>query len=236
MHPLVIALIMFFAIFTQTVAGFGTALISMPLLIASLGASVAAPLVALVALIAEIVLLIRYRHAINLRTVGSLSVASLIGIPLGIFVLQRADERFVLTLLGIIITGYALYALLNLRLPEIKHPTWAYGFGFVCGVLSGAYNTGGPPIVIYGSCRRWSPQEFRSNLQGYFLLNSITTIITHTLAQHYTPVVWQSFLFAFPGAMLGLAVGISIDKYINPVLFRKIVMILLVVLGLNLIF
>jgi uncharacterized protein len=236
MHPLLIALIMFFAIFTQTVAGFGTALIAMPLLISALGVQAAAPLVAIVAIAAEVILLIRYRHAINLRTVGSLSAASLIGIPLGVFVLQRADERFVLALLGVIITGYALYALLNLRLPEIKHPNWAYGFGFVGGVLSGAYNTGGPPVVIYGSCRRWSPQEFRSNLQGYFLLNSITTIISHTLAHHYTPFVWQTFLFAFPGAMLGLAFGISLDKYINPLLFRKIVMVLLFFLGLNLIF
>lgn len=236
MHPFLIALIMFFAIFTQTVAGFGTALIAMPLLISSLGVSVAAPLVAIIAIAAEVILLIRYRHAINLRTVGSLSAASLVGIPIGVFVLQRADERFVLTLLGAIISGYALYALLNLRLPEIKHRNWAYGFGFVGGVLSGAYNTGGPPVVIYGSCRRWSPQEFRSNLQGYFLLNSVTTIISHTLAQHYTPFVWQTFLFAFPGALLGLAIGISLDKYINPVLFRKIVMALLFVLGLNLIF
>lgn len=236
MHPLLIALIMFFAIFTQSVAGFGTALISMPLLAGAMGVQAAAPLVALIALAAEIILLIRYRHAINLRTVGSLSATSLIGIPFGIFILQRADESIVLTLLGLIITSYALYALLNLRLPEIKHPSWAYGFGFLGGVLSGAYNTGGPPIVIYGSCRRWSPQEFRSNLQGYFLLNSVTTIITHTLAQHYTALVWQSFVFAFPGAMLGLAAGISLDRYINPQLFRKIVMVLLIVLGLNLIF
>jgi uncharacterized membrane protein YfcA len=210
MHPLVLALIIFFAIFTQSVVGFGTALIAMPLLIEGLGIQVAAPLVATLAIVIEIILLIRYRHAINLRTVGML--------------------------LGILITAYAIYALLKLRLPEIKDPRWAYGFGFAGGVLSGAYNTGGPPVVIYGTCRGWSPAEFRSNLQGYFILNSIIVIISHALAQHYTPFVWQNFLIALPAALLGLLTGISLDKYINPALFRRLVLVMLVILGLNLIF
>ena len=43
----------FFAIFTQSLTGFGSALISMPLLVGLLGIQIAAPLVALVGLISE---------------------------------------------------------------------------------------------------------------------------------------------------------------------------------------
>ncbi len=235
-NPLLLVAIVSFAIFTQSIAGFGLALISMPLLIEALGVEVAAPLVALVAITAEVILIIRYRHAIQFRTLGRLSLASLIGIPIGIFALQNADEQFVLMLLGMVITLYALYALSQLRLPEIQHPNWAYGFGLVGGILSGAYNTSGPPIVIYGSCRRWTPAQFKSNLQGYFMVNSIMVILTHTLAQNYTPFVMQSYLIALPGVGIGLLLGISLDKYVNPVLFRKIVLGLLIVVGLNLIF
>ncbi len=139
-------------------------------------------------------------------------------------------------LLGIVVTAYALYALTQLRLPEIQHPNWAYGFGLVGGILSGAYNTSGPPIVIYGSCRRWTPAEFKSNLQGYFMVNSVMVIFTHTLAHHYTSFVVESYLIALPGIAIGLILGISLDKYVNPILFRKIVLGLLIVVGLSLIF
>ena len=43
-------------------------------------------------------------------------------------------------------------------------------FGFFAGILGGAYNTNGPPVVIYGSLRKWSPATFRATLQGYFFM------------------------------------------------------------------
>ncbi|MBZ0294745.1 MAG: sulfite exporter TauE/SafE family protein [Anaerolineae bacterium] len=235
MSPFLIALIIFFAIFTQSVAGFGLALISMPLLIEGLGVEVAAPLVALVAITAELILLIRYRHALNVKTLERLSLASLVGIPIGVFVASHADERLVLTLLGLVVTLYALYALLRLRLPAVQHPNWAFGFGFIGGILSGAYNASGPPVVIYGTCRGWSPAEFKSNLQGFFFVNSVMVIVTHTLAHHYTPYVWENYLAALPGLGLGLVLGLSLDRFVNPVRFRQIVLVLLVAIGINLI-
>jgi hypothetical protein len=40
----------------------------------------------------------------------------------------------------------------------------------------------GPPLVIYGSMRRWSPQHFRATLQGYFLPASIIGMSGYRLA------------------------------------------------------
>ena len=68
------------------------------------------------------------------------------------------------------------------------------------------------------------------------MVNSVMVILTHTLAQNYTPFVVQSYLIALPGVGIGLVLGLSLDKYVNPVLFRKIVLGLLIVVGLNLIF
>ena len=35
----------------------------------------------------------------------------------------------------------------------------------------------GPPLVIYGALRRWSPQYFRATLQGYFLPATLAGLI-----------------------------------------------------------
>ncbi len=231
MEWLIVFLIVFLAIFTQSVTGFGLALVSMPLLVAVLGIQTAAPLVALIALVAELILLIYYREALNLQVVWRLAIASVLGVPLGVWALRNVDEQLVLTILGLIVGGYALYALLNLRLPTIQQPAWAYGAGFLAGILGGAYNTSGPPVIVYGNCRRWPPAEFKSNLQGFFLLNSGLIVGTHLLANNFTADVWHGTLVALPAVATGIVAGLLLSKRISAPAFRKIVLWLLLVLG-----
>lgn len=232
---MIVMLIVFFAIFVQAASGFGLALVSMPLLVGLIGIGTATPLVALVGITAELFLLRRYWHALNFTAVKRLSLASIIGIPLGVYVLREVDGRLVTTVLGIVIAGYALYALFAPRLPALQQPGWAYGFGFLGGVLSGAYNTSGPPVIIFGTCRRWDPAAFKGNLQAYFLLNSLFTLTAHLISGNFTAVVWQNFLWTLPGIGLGLFLGGWVDGRINPIQFRKGVLVLLVLLGIRLI-
>lgn len=232
---MIVTLIVFFAIFVQAASGFGLALISMPLLVGLIGIGTATPLVALIGITAEVFLLRRYWQALNFAAVKRLSLASVVGIPLGVYVLREGDGRLITTILGFIVTGYALYALFGPRLPALRQPAWAYGFGFVGGVLSGAYNTSGPPVIIYGTCRRWEPTTFKGNLQAYFLLNSLFTLSAHLISGNFTAVVWQHYLWAVPGVALGLVAGKWVDGRLNPAQFRKAVLGLLVLLGIRLI-
>lgn len=140
---MIVAFIMFLAVFTQATAGFGMALVSMPLLVALVGIDIATPLVSLLGIAAEVLIIYRYRQALSLRAVTRLSLASVVGIPLGVFWFARTNGRIVMAVLGVIVTGYALYALITPRLPQLVHNAWAYGFGFIGGVLSGAFNTSG---------------------------------------------------------------------------------------------
>jgi uncharacterized membrane protein YfcA len=233
---MLVTLIFFIAVFIQSSIGFGLGLVSMPLLVALLGIQIAAPLVSIIGLMAEVVILLRYRQAISLGIVTQLTVAALFGIPLGIFAVRMIDGRIITTLLGIVVIAYALYALLSPRLPKLAGKAWAYFFGFTAGILGGAYNTSGPPVIIYGNCRAWPPDEFKSNLQGFFLVNGLVIMTVHALSGNITNTVWQNVLLALPGAILGLLAGFTLSSRINPVLFRKLVLILLIILGLGLIF
>ncbi len=236
MSPILIAIAIFLGIFTQSLAGFGMGLVSMALLSEPLGVQTAAPLIALVAITGETVMMFRYRSAFNLAAVRRLVLASVVGIPLGILALRQVNQATALSILGLVLTSYSLYALFTPRLPEIKNPRWAYGFGFVAGLLSGAYNTGGPPYVVYGTCSRWQPTEFKSNLQGIFIVNSLMVIGSHALSHNFTPPVWQDYLIALPEIGLGLWLGFRLDRYLDPALFRKLVLLLLLLLGARMIF
>ena len=236
MMPILVFIIVFVAIFVQAVTGFGLALVSMPLLVLALDIQVASPLVALIGGVAELLLLLHYRADLNIRAVTRLVAASLLGIPVGVLLLRRVDVGVITAVLGLLILLYALYALSGLRLPRLAHQAWGYGFGFVAGLVGGAYNISGPPVIIYGNCRQWPPAEFKSNLQGFFVVSSYTVIAVHALSGNFSPAVWQNFLIALPAILLALFVGLRLDNHLNPERFRRIVLVVLVVLGASLLF
>ena len=48
--------------------------------------------------------------------------------------------------------------------------------------------------------------------------------------------MWRTYLLVLPAIILGILVGTGLDRYINPVIFRKMVLILLVVMGIRMMF
>ncbi len=209
-------------------------MIAMALLSTRLGLGVAAPLVALVALTLEVVVLARHRRDVNLKAVWQLSLGALAGVPLGVLALRRVPERWTLAVLGVVLIAYALYALRGQKLPELRQAGWAFGAGALAGLLGGAYNTSGPPVIVYADCRRWSPAEFKSNLQGFFVVSDLLVIAGHAVAGNLASVVWTLYLAALPAIALGLALGLALEGRVPPALFRKAALILLLVLGLRL--
>ena len=236
LNTILILLAIFLAVFTQSLSGFGVALIAMALLPGLVGIQIATPLVALVAISIEVVLAVYYREALNIRAMWPIALASILGIPIGIWALKGVNETILLTILGVVVTGYALYALLRLKPPDLCHPLWAWGTGFVAGILGGAYNVSGPPVIIYSDCRRWPPAEFKSNMQGFFVVASSFVVISHAVSGNLTPIIWHYYLWAIPAMVLGILAGISLDRYLDPNRFRKIVLVLLIVMGLRLIY
>lgn len=231
---MLLLLILFAAAFIQTTSGFGLALVSMPLLATQIGVQSAAPLVAVVTLLPEFAILLRHRQALNLRAIGLFTAAALPGIPLGLLFLSRFAPELVTGLLGALLVTYALYALIAPRLPALRHPAWAVALGFLGGMLNGAYNTGGPPIIIYGTCRRWDTAQFKSNLQAYFLVASLLTLVAHLLGGTLTPTVQAHLPTALLGAGLGLLLGFAVERHIPAARFRQAVFLLLLILGLRL--
>lgn len=231
MQDLMIFLILFLAVFTHSLTGFGSALVAMALLPGLIGLRMAVPLVALLALTLEVLLLFRYRQGFEIRDVWKLATASLVGIPLGVMVLRHVDENLVLVVLGIVIVGYALYGLFELKLPRLENSAWAYGLGFLSGLLGGAYNISGPPVIIYGHARGWQLDRFKGNLQGYFVISSTFVAINHLISGNLTTDVWRLYPLALGAIALGVITGPRMDRWLSPTWFRRAVLALLFIMG-----
>jgi len=228
-----IALVVFAAVFIQAISGSGLALVAMPLLIGMMSPIEAATLVSLMAITVQMIMLSRYFRSLTARSLWRLIVGALIGIPIGILALSRLDEQIILTTLGVFLVSYSLYSLFAPKIPEIKGKAWGFVFGLISGLLHGAYNTGGPPYVIYGVSQRWSPPQFKSNLQVLLMVNSTSVVIAHLMAGHITSAVLQNYAVAVPVILTGAFTGFFLDRFINEAWFRRIVLVVLLLIGIN---
>ena len=240
MPSALIVVIVSVAAFMQSLTGFGFALVVMPLLTIVLGVRIAAPLVALAGLTVYTINLIRYRQAINVGEAARLAMASAIGVPIGVWVLSNADEMVVNRFLGLLLIAYAAYAgcehLAQSVVRRVLSRRWVYPAGFVAGCLGGAYNTPGPPVIVYGSLRQWPKEEFRAVLQTLFFLNATLVVVSHLLARNVTKEVLTFYLYAAPALVVGILAGSRVDRKINGNRFRIIVTVMILILGLALLF
>lgn len=232
---LAIVFIVFFAAFVQTLSGFGFALVVMPLMTLVVGLRTAVPLVALTGLTLYTVNLIRYRRAVNVHQVLRLGAACALGVPVGLWVLVNVDESIVKLLMGLILIAYAAYNLARPTVLRLRSHRWGYIAGFIAGCLGGAYNTPGPPLIVYGSLCRWPKEEFRAVLQTLFFINAVLTVSSHYVAHHLTTAVLAFYPYAALALLLGVMIGSRVDAKLNRDRFRTIVTVMILLLGLSLV-
>ena len=223
--------ILFLSTFIRSALGFGDALIAMPLLALVIGIQVATPLVAMGASTIAFTILLKSWRKVEIKAAWRLVIATWIGIPLGIFFLKSAPEILVKSLLGILLMGFGAYNLFVPDLPKLLNEKWALVTGLIAGILGGAYNTNGPPVVIYGMLRRWDPEKFRATLQGYFLPTGFAILITHGLAGMWTTEVVRLYGYSIPIIIAAVLLGEKVNLLIPQGKFDKIVYGFLVVIG-----
>ncbi len=228
-----VLLIVFVATLIRSAFGFGEALIAVPLLAFTISLKVAAPLAVLISItIAAIVVLQDWKH-IHLRSTGWLVLSTLFGIPLGLLLLTSSHQQIVKGVLGGVIITFSIYSLLG-RIPlELKHDSqaWLLACGFCAGVLGGAYGMNGPPLAIYGTMRRWSAQQFRATLQGYFLPASIIGMGGYWVAGLWTPTVTHYYLLSLPVTLAGIFLGRAVNHRLRGAAFLKYIYVGLAVTG-----
>src|SRR5690606_15493479 len=108
-------------------------------------------------------------------------------------------------------------------------------FGFCSGILHSAYNVGGPPLVMYNSTQDWQARRFKGNTQAIFFVTGLFVIFEHFRAGHMTNAVFQNYLLMAPTMVIALLLGFRLEKYIKQSVFRKMVLILLLIIGLSLV-
>ncbi len=227
---LLVAAVVFLATLIRSAFGFGEALVAVPLLALLLPVKMAAPLAVLFSITVAAVVVAQDWRKVHVGGAWRLVLASMFGIPLGLLLLT-APESVVKALLAIAIIVFSAYCLARRQGLELKDDRLAWIFGFVSGVMGGAYGMNGPPLVIYGALRRWSPEHFRATLQGYFLPASLAGMAGYWLSGLYVPAVFHLYLLSLPGALAAIFLGRAINQRMNGRPFVLYLHLGLIVIG-----
>ncbi|MBC8289734.1 MAG: sulfite exporter TauE/SafE family protein [Planctomycetes bacterium] len=228
---ILIGVIFFLSTFARTSLGFGDALIAMPLLALFVPMTLASPIVALASALNAFLILAREWKSLEVRQAGWLIVIALSGIPFGVWLLHEGDDRILKFLLGTVVLGFAIWSLRAPSMPELKSAWWNVPFGLSAGFLGGAYNTAGPPLVIYAALKKWPPDVFRVILQAYFLPSGLLIVALHGWNGRITPDVLKTFGLTLPAIAVGFLAGRHLAERIPEERFRKTVYIVLLFLG-----
>ena len=221
----------FLSTFVRATFGFGDAVIAMPLLALVIDIRTATPLVALVGNTIALLIFWKAWKSVHLKSAWKLVSSAVLGVPIGILLLKTAYVARVKLLLGVVIIAFSVFELVRPKFHLDGEGKSPFLFGFLGGILGVAYNTSGPPVVIYGALRRFPPNVFRATLQGYFLPTGLVVLLGHGLSGLRTWEVIRVYLCYAPLVLASVILGSKFSGVFPLERFQKWIHLLLIAIG-----
>lgn len=225
-----VAVAVFAAITVYMVAGFGFALLAMPLMTFAIPVEEAVVVVVMLAIVSTGHQAIAHRGHVRRPLATRLVLSSFAGMPFGLLVLNVVEDRTLKIALGI---GVIIATVLLIRDLTLDHvgPPLDYAMGFVSGVANSSIGTNGPPLVFDLQSRRLAPNEFRGTIATVFVLGNIFTLALFVADGKVDRDGLQAAAVAFPAWLAGAFLGRALQPKVPEHLFRTLVLGLLLVTG-----
>ena len=229
---LAVCVVVLVTAFTQSVVGFGFALLTVPVLMQIIGLHQAVILASLIGTANNIYQYRDLRADSDAQYVKRFLGASFVGAPFGLVAFLYADQNLLKIVLGI---GVLLGVLLLAKGRDLSNAH--IGLDWAMGVLSGflltSTSTNGPPLVFALQARKIPPHVFRSTLNIIFLISGIYGIILFTAFGEIFRSDLLLALFALPSMAIGVNIGRKVRLRVHPDRFRVVVLVLLTFAGLS---
>jgi uncharacterized membrane protein YfcA len=225
-------LILSVAAFVQSVSGFGLALVATAAMPLVMPLREVVSLVAVFNLFVSAVTLWHNRAEFSWKEAWPILTCMCVGIPVGFFFFHAVDGTLLIRILGGVLVAIALFDLRFSPSRDYRLPRWSVvPLGVTGGVVGGAFNVGGPPIVAYVYSQNWEKSRNVAVLQTVFLAGGLTRNALMGSAGDYSRTLFLLLAFsAIPGA-LAIAFGKKMLERIPKEKLRTGVFIFVLLMG-----
>jgi uncharacterized membrane protein YfcA len=226
--------VIFFAYLVRGIAGFGSALIAVPLLALVMPLTLVVPMVVLLDYLSSLTQGVSHRQYICWKDIWPLIPFSAAGVAYSLYIFTSSDTQHLAIGLGIFIILFGVYQLLPIQFGRADN--WAaLPTGFFGGFFGAMFGTGGPFYVIYLSLRQLEKVAFRATFATIFLIDGSMRLAGFALNSLYDYSAAAHLIALFPAAILGLFIGSRIYSTASKQDFLRIISVLLLGSGIALI-
>lgn len=235
MSPLIIfsltAIIVLFASFVRGSAGFGLAMTAMPLLNLFMPYSDTVILAVYLNLMFSVVHLIRSKGSITTLNLVLTLVFGILGVSLGVLMLKNIDQNLLKTMAGIIIILFGFSILFGFEI-RVRNKSFAFSFAALTGgILAGSASVGGPAAAIILGGTDMKQDKFRYAMSVFFLVSYMYSAIMYGFTDLVNKENIIMIVYSLPFMAVGLVTGDKIASRINRKVFRRMVLVLLIISG-----
>ena len=227
----VTSVLIFLAAIVRGFAGFGFSLLSITAASLFMPARDIVPTIFMLEVAASLNMIPSIWREIDWRGLRWLLLGYVVGLGPGIYALVYAPAAPLQIALGIFVVVTGIMMLRGFQLKKTPSAGATVGTGVASGLLNGAFGIGGPPVVLFYFSTPAAVAVGRASIIAFFLSTDTLGLIGQAYSGIITLQSFVQFLAWLPALLLGVFVGAKGFKHMDPVLFRKAVLWILVVLA-----
>lgn len=215
--------------------GVGTPLLTVPLMALVLPPQIAIAVMSLPSVSANLWQMLQAPKVDNvLARFWPTFVAVLLGGAIGVALFTRLDDTALLIFVGCAVMLFALLEGANrrLRIPPRREKPAGFCFGLVSGVIGGVSSFFGPMLIAYlVSMPAVRKEQFIGAISFLYLSGLVPwTIALYWVGALRGAVLWYSCAAVVP-VLLGAACGRRLRRHIAEALFRRLILLILLLSG-----
>jgi uncharacterized membrane protein YfcA len=234
--PLLISLLTIFANFINTLTGFGTGTIMIPILVSFFPLAQTFLFVAIIHWFAEVWKIILFRRGIHWRLIAAFGIPSIVGTYLGARLVFIVSQTLLLQFLGIFLIGYALFSFINPTISFAPRPLTAIVGGFLSGFCAGFLGLVGALLSVFLIIFDLPKKVYLATMGMILLIIDSVRISTYVIYGTTLSTSLLIGLFVYvPCSALGAYLAKQVVDNISTHTFRTIVIIFLLLIGIKLV-
>lgn len=235
---LLIGGIVFLTHYQEGITGFGCSVLALPFVTMLVGLQMAVPVLVILGWLIAIGIVLLDKRGIEWNEFGIIVVLAGIGLPVGMWASGSLPENTLKWVLAVFMILVGIHGVIRqgLRYTPPKEMTLRRRlmlsvFVPMGGIMQGAFASGGPLVVIYGTRAMPNKSVFRGTLCIVWIVTNAIMIGRFAIKGALTPDVLRLTGICVPFVLAGMLLGNRSHYRVNEVMFRRIVYGVLIAAG-----